>query len=100
MNTNGTYCATTNLVCRDILIRNENGAYLRSFNRKIGKCSVLYVEFWGALDSFQLAWYVGFRNIILEMNSVLVVQLITKEDHGTNAYVVLVSKIKHLLLKN
>lgn len=55
VNTNGAYHAATNLACCGGLIRDEDGVYLRSFSRKIGKYYVLQAELWGALDGLQLA---------------------------------------------
>ncbi|XP_021905497.1 protein ROOT INITIATION DEFECTIVE 3-like [Carica papaya] len=57
-------------------------------------------ELWGAYDGLQLDWDTECRNIILEMDSSLVVQVLTKEDYETNAHAALVRAIKYLLLQD
>ncbi|KAK9139614.1 hypothetical protein Scep_009295 [Stephania cephalantha] len=35
-----------------------------------GTCSIFYAELWGALVGLQLAWSLGLRRIILEVDNV------------------------------
>ena len=61
------------------LIRDETGRWLGGFTSKLGICNALTVELWGVLHGLNLAWELGFRKIILEIDSQVVTFVLNKK---------------------
>lgn len=51
---------------------------------------MLKAKLWGALNGLQFAWDTRYRNIILGIDSSLVMQLLTKNDYCINAHTTLI----------
>lgn len=60
------------------LIRDENGVWCGGMTRRLGRCSVLVVELWGILEGLKLAWDLGFKDVVIESDSLLAVNLVKK----------------------
>lgn len=58
------------------LIRDHHGFWITGFSKNIDHCSVIMTELWGALEGFQIAWNIGLKQLILEMNSIDAIQVI------------------------
>ncbi|KAK9037387.1 hypothetical protein V6N11_022298 [Hibiscus sabdariffa] len=56
--------------------RNEHGNWMVGFDKFIGICSILEAELWGAYIGLSCAWDAGFRQVILEMDSMQAVDIL------------------------
>ncbi|EEF37793.1 nucleic acid binding protein, putative [Ricinus communis] len=65
VNTDGAFRASSSIAGGGGLCRNSQGHWLTGFAFKIGTCSALEAELWGA----NLAWAKGFKKVILEVDS-------------------------------
>jgi ribonuclease HI len=63
-------------------------------------CKLVGVELWSITDGLKLAWSKGFHKIILESDSTLVVELITKDKFITDKNYNLIMQARDLLAKN
>lgn len=48
------------------LLRDDNGRWIVGYGRNIGSCSISKAELWGILDGLTVAWYYGYRRVVLE----------------------------------
>lgn len=60
------------------VIRDSDGQWVGGFVHNIGHCTVPKAELWGILGGLSLAWDRGFRKVILESDSQLVVNMLSK----------------------
>ena len=58
------------------LIRGETGIWLGGFAESVGKASNIAAELWGILKGMQLAWGKGYRDVIVETDSKVGLELI------------------------
>ncbi|KAE8668994.1 hypothetical protein F3Y22_tig00112264pilonHSYRG00017 [Hibiscus syriacus] len=79
------------------VIRDNAGRSVVGYHRYIGLCPIYQAELWAVLDGPNVAWDLGHRNIILEMDNNVAVRQInsSKRCHG-NA---LIRRIRALLDK-
>lgn len=82
------------------VLRGSTGYWLRGFSRNLGNCSVLLEELWGILTGLELAWELGFRNILLESDSHNAVSLLTKNHSQTHLCRAILNSIKSYLQRN
>lgn len=83
--------------CGDI-ISGEEGEQLGGFSENIDICKVYYAELWAVYEDLRTGISMGFKKIVIELDSKLVVKDIT---HNTNSTIGgnLLCKIKKLLLE-
>jgi len=60
------------------ILRDNLGTCCKGFAINIGICSSVKVEFWAVITGLELAWSLKIRRVILESDSSLVVQPITR----------------------
>lgn len=65
-------------------LRDSNGIWKRGFAKKLGRCSIFKAELWGILEGLKLAWDLGFRKIIAELDSLSAVMMINGVEDGGN----------------
>ena len=58
------------------LIRNHDGHFIVAFLANLGSCFNMLAELWGAYWGLHLSWGLGFRKVILEVNSASAVEFI------------------------
>ncbi|KAK8630158.1 hypothetical protein V6N13_078964 [Hibiscus sabdariffa] len=51
------------------VLRDHNGSWIRGFSKFIGRCSVVEAELWGIAVGMELAWSMGCRQLIVELDS-------------------------------
>lgn len=66
------------------VIRDHMGSWIGGFARNIGTCSSVTAELWAIYVGLQLTWEKGFRNVVLESNSKVVVRLLKAGGGGRN----------------
>lgn len=70
---------------------------LGGFAQNISTCSVMRGELWGVLDGLNLAWEKGFRQVIIEVDILFVIEAIKKRELQRSNYHNLVMSIQRLL---
>lgn len=73
------------------------GEWLGGYARNIGSCSIARAELWGVYDGLHLAWEKGFKNVIIEVDSLFVINAIQKVDCEGSSYHSLVRGIQNVL---
>ncbi|XP_031402735.1 uncharacterized protein LOC116212324 [Punica granatum] len=58
------------------VLRKEDGVWTASFARNVGIATAVVAELWGVLSGLELAWELGYRLVLLEVDSLLVTRLI------------------------
>ncbi|CAN1241090.1 Putative ribonuclease H protein At1g65750, partial [Linum perenne] len=61
------------------LLRDEAGRCLFAFTMNLGSCSITRAESRGALEGLHRCWEAGFRNIILQLDSMAALSLLLCE---------------------
>ncbi|KAG6761951.1 hypothetical protein POTOM_035192 [Populus tomentosa] len=74
------------------LIRDSMGTWIN-----LGIFSSVLAELWAAITGLQPAWSLGLRTILLESDSSLVLDMITKQDSTVDTNYALVSRVKDAL---
>ncbi|KAK9224896.1 hypothetical protein WN943_009936 [Citrus x changshan-huyou] len=70
------------------LIRDATGRWHGGFCMNIGICSVTIVELWGLYQGLFLAWQMGIRLLVVEIDSLCVTQLLNRKSfHATLPFV-------------
>ncbi|KAH9751256.1 putative ribonuclease H protein [Citrus sinensis] len=77
------------------LIRDATGRWHGGFCMNIGICSVTIAELWGLYQGLILAWQMGIRLLVVEIDSLCVTQLLNRKSF--NATLPLVNDILDLL---
>ncbi|OMP08004.1 Zinc finger, FYVE/PHD-type [Corchorus olitorius] len=60
------------------LIRDESGKWIIGYNLKIGVCSSLTTDLWALYEGLKLSWDKGCRKVVVESDSVAVVECLKK----------------------
>ncbi|MCI34447.1 ribonuclease H protein, partial [Trifolium medium] len=98
-NTDGALVAQNQQAGCGGVFRNESGAWLGGFARKLGSCSTLMAELWGILSALQLATEKGYRKVILESDSTVAVDLIVKGCPDNRLCASIISSINRLKMQ-
>ncbi|KAH9666673.1 reverse transcriptase domain-containing protein [Citrus sinensis] len=80
------------------LIRDATGRWHGGFCMNIGICSVTIAELWGLYQGLILAWQMGIRLLVVEIDSLCVTQLLNRKS--LNATLPLVNDILGLLSRD
>ncbi|XVF40762.1 hypothetical protein PTKIN_Ptkin01aG0141200 [Pterospermum kingtungense] len=65
--------------CGGILC-DKSGEWVKAFTCKIGSCNAVEAELWAVYQGLRLAWIEGFRKVILESDSAMVVRWMNEGD--------------------
>ena len=79
LNSDGSSAANPGEAGAGGIIRNDQGQWLVGYSRKLGQATSTYAELWGVRDGLQLAVKRGLFDIIIEVDSQVVFDLICKE---------------------
>ena len=74
--------------------------WMFGFAANLGKCSAMAVEIWGVWHALRIAWEKNVRKVILELDSLLVVQIIQGGQKSMNVFHSLVADIQRMLSLN
>ena len=85
--------------CEGVL-QDNIGKLAIAFACNRGICSVMEVELWGMWHGLKIAWRLGYKNIILEPDSIVVIQMVTSPISNTHLLSQLVMNVQHLLNRN
>lgn len=68
INSDGAVSQITNKAAAGGVIRDSNSNWISGFTSSLGQCSPLEAELWGVFHGLQLAWSLGLRQIIMEVD--------------------------------
>ena len=66
----------------------------------IGESSVLMAELWGLYQGLHLAWEAGIKRLLVEVDSLCVTQLVSKQVVVPNEFYALVVAIREIISRN
>ncbi|WCJ29423.1 LINE-1 retrotransposable element ORF2 protein [Euphorbia peplus] len=81
------------------LIRDSNGMWLCGFMCNLGICTALLAELWGLYYGLEMAWKKGYRRVIVEIDSLIVLKLVMDGERVFHRYYWLIEGCK-LFLKH
>ena len=70
-------------------------SFIKTFSAKLGICTAITAELWGACIGLRMAFELGYKNVLLELDLRVVVQMI---DHGVDDSHVCSSLVKAIRL--
>ena len=82
------------------VIRDSVGHWISGFCMNIGECSVVMAELWGLYQGLILAWDAGIKRLLVEVDSLCVSQMISKQVVVPNVFYALVVAVRDLLSRN
>jgi ribonuclease HI len=100
INVDGCSKGNPGLVGAGGVIRDAMGRWIVGFALNIGICTSVGAELWAITNGLKLAWSKGFRKIILESDSSLAVDLITKNKIFIDKNYNLIMQARDLLAKD
>ena len=59
------------------LLRNSDGSWIIGYSRHIGRADNLIVELLAVRKSLQIAWNLGYRHMVCEVDCLEVIQLVS-----------------------
>ncbi|GKU87267.1 hypothetical protein SLEP1_g1697 [Rubroshorea leprosula] len=93
LNTDGSRSHQSRRACAGGLIRDHQGHWIHGFTVNIGATSSFIAELWGCREGLRLALSLGIQHLILEMDSLMAVQLIQARKIGNGSFSVLLADI-------
>ena len=97
INSDGAFKVREGVAAANGLLRDNNGKWMAGFIANLGHCSVMVAKIWGAWYALQLAWKRKVRKLILELDSLLVVQLIKNDPKSINVASSIIMEIRRTL---
>ncbi|KAH9666643.1 putative ribonuclease H protein [Citrus sinensis] len=99
LNTYGSYRNTGEAGAGGV-IRDSFGNWISGFSMNIGESSVIMAELWGLYQGLSIAWNVGIRHLLVEVDSLCVTQMIFQQVVVPNVFYALVVAIRDFLSRN
>ncbi|KAL9460437.1 hypothetical protein AB3S75_003611 [Citrus x aurantiifolia] len=96
LNTDGA-CKKMNMAAVGGLIRNANGNWAAGFCANIGISSVTNAKLWGLFYGIDLAWKLGVRNLLVEVDSKCIIDLLANTSNSPNSSLAVIQSIRRLL---
>ncbi|KAH9666802.1 putative ribonuclease H protein [Citrus sinensis] len=82
------------------VIQDSVGHWISGFCMRIGESSVLMAELWGLYQGLILAWDVGIKRLLVEVDSLCITQIISKQVVVPNVFHALIVAVHELLSRN
>ncbi|KAF7830019.1 reverse transcriptase [Senna tora] len=82
------------------VVRNHEGHFVLGFNKSLGSCDVLTAELWGVRLGLEMAWELGLRKVVIELDSLCAHQLIHAQVQELHPCATLVTAIHQLMTRN
>ncbi|WCJ35671.1 DNAse I-like superfamily protein [Euphorbia peplus] len=79
------------------LIRSTEGCWISGFTCNLGICTAVLAELWGLYFGLDLAWKLGMRQVEVELDSQVVIQLVTEASRSFHRYFWLIEGCRTLL---
>ncbi|CAI9115790.1 OLC1v1016785C1 [Oldenlandia corymbosa var. corymbosa] len=97
LNTDGSYNTISQEARAGGLIRNEEGGWVKGFTMNVGTTTVTGAELWGVWQGLILAWEIGARKIIVEVDSSTAIRLGSNQSNETGVHDRLIKGIWELM---
>ncbi|KAF7836240.1 cytosolic sulfotransferase 15-like [Senna tora] len=81
------------------VIRDHEGRFLLGFTKNLGYCDVISAELWGIKMGLEVAWEMGARKIVIEMDSTYAHQLVLSRVQELHPCLSLVNAIHQILAR-
>ncbi|KAE8693055.1 hypothetical protein F3Y22_tig00110819pilonHSYRG00250 [Hibiscus syriacus] len=96
MNTDGSRKAGNGFATCGGVLRSSNGDWLVGFSKVIGICSIVEAELWGIYEGLSHAWNRGERQVMVEADSVEVIQMLQRKTKR-GSFLSLLDRVLELL---
>ncbi|KAK4273715.1 hypothetical protein QN277_017054 [Acacia crassicarpa] len=100
LNTDGAFSPLSPGIAAGGIVRDEHGAFLRAFCFKGAEGSNLTAELWGCLLGLKLAWDMGCKCLVLEVDSTDVMELLRCSASETHEDRQLIEEVKAVIARN
>lgn len=93
-------CKKSGLASAGGIIRDHKGQWIRGFSHNIGCCSITLAELQGLYQGLLLAWEVGIRWLLMEVDNLCVYDLVVSVNNAPNGYYQLILSIQEMLKRD
>ncbi|CAN1194412.1 Putative ribonuclease H protein At1g65750 [Linum perenne] len=100
LNTDGSVKVSARRSAAGGCLRNSEGRVIDAFAANLGNCSITRAELTGVVIGMERAWDIGIRNIEVQTDSAVVVNLVSKDALGDHQHAALTSKFKNLIRRD
>ena len=100
LNSDGSVIHSTGEAACGGILKDCHGSFIRAFSAKLGNCTAINVKLWGACIGLRMAFEFGYKNVLLELDSRVVVQMIAHGIDDSHAYSTLVKAICLILSRD
>ncbi|XP_020412737.1 uncharacterized protein LOC109947231 [Prunus persica] len=97
LNIDGSRVSASGCIAAGGIIRNSEGSWIAGFSANLGHGEVLVAEAWALYYGLNLAWQMGLRQITVNSDSALVVDMVNGEWVDSHPMSVLLTKCRELL---
>ena len=97
LNTDGSRDGNMDTIAAGGVLRNNRKMWLQGFSLRKGSGSVLEAELWGMYEGLSMAWKSGYRNIVVESDSLSTIQLLAKIPDPLHPLLSIIQSCKHLI---
>ncbi|CAN1188631.1 Putative ribonuclease H protein At1g65750, partial [Linum perenne] len=97
LNTDGSVARPSGQAAAGGVLRNHEGRVLDVFTENLGNCSITRAELTGAIIGMERAWNLGIRGLIVQLDSLCVVQLLAAGGDLDHQHSIIVSRYNSLL---
>ncbi|KAF7812094.1 ribonuclease H [Senna tora] len=71
------------------------GNFVKGFVRKLGSCDMLLAKLWAILNALEVAWSMGYRNLVVELDSLMAINLLKNQIRDNHPYAAIICRIQH-----
>ncbi|KAK8494673.1 hypothetical protein V6N11_076642 [Hibiscus sabdariffa] len=96
VNTDGSHLLGSGASACGGVIRDCDGRWIRVFTKAIGQCSILEAELWGVHVGLEVAWSLGCRKLLVELDNQDAIRIM-QQRHGCSGVSSLVNYIQEAL---
>ena len=89
--------SSTSLIGAGGVIRDSSGAWIFGFMKNIGSGEVLCAEAWGLIIGLQIAVELGIKDIVIESDSAILINMLSTEDNNSHPLGILIANCKALM---
>ncbi|KAF7844636.1 putative RNA-directed DNA polymerase [Senna tora] len=82
------------------VVRDYMGRFIYGFSKNLGSCDALAAELWGVILGLNMAWELGIKKVVVEVDSTSAHQLVYAQNQEFHPYAALVTDIHLLLARN
>lgn len=97
VNVDDAVTSTSSLAGCGGVIRDSCGTWIVGFSQNLGICSVHEAEEWAVLKGLQFVWDMGFKNVILESDSKLIIDRLHEDETSFQQGSMVLQHIKSML---